>query len=111
MDGLPALVCPRCRGALEYQVTIEMLDTPVGKIDTAYCPACAWLFEYVRETRTYYDSTQWPPLCRTCRQPVSYVSLWVAEDREELIYECRDHPMEQWILVRSNSRWSRRTNG
>jgi hypothetical protein len=110
MPEVPSLTCPRCRGALEYQVTVEMLDTPVGKIDTGYCASCSRLFEYVRETRTYYDTTQWPPVCRQCRQPVAYTSLWLDEEQKEhLVYECREHPREQWTLIRGNDHWSRRS--
>ena len=43
--------CPRCRGAAEYQITIEMIDPPVGKIDIGYCAACACLFEHIRRDR------------------------------------------------------------
>jgi len=68
MAGTPVLKCPNCRGALEYHVTIEMLDPPIGKIDTGYCGPCGRLFECVRQTGTYYQSTAWPPLCRECRQ-------------------------------------------
>ena len=75
MAGTPALKCPHCRGVLEYQVTIEMLDPPIGKIDTGYCAACARLFECVRQTNTYYESTAWPPLCRECRQPVAFAGV------------------------------------
>jgi hypothetical protein len=108
VSEVPALACPKCRGPLEYQVTIEMLGTGVGKIDTGYCPGCSRLFEYVRETRTYYDNTQWPPLCRACRQPVTYASLWLDhEQNEHLVYECREHRAEQWTLTRTSQHWSR----
>ena len=36
----PSLKCPNCRGVLEYHVTIEMIDSRIGKIDTGYCAAC-----------------------------------------------------------------------
>src|SRR5205085_4489088 len=96
MPGTPALKCPNCGGALEYHVTIEMLDPPIGKIDTGYCLPCARLFERVRETQTFYQSTLWPPLCRMCRQPVAFAGL--AQDEPDAVrYECREHPGEQWM--------------
>src|SRR5262245_28812144 len=111
MAELPTLFCPRCRGALEYHATIEMLDPPIGKLDTGYCATCERLFERVRENNSYYDSTAWPPLCRVCRQPVVFMSLWAGEDQKELLlYECRDHPAEQWMMTRGNNSWTRMTN-
>ena len=108
MPELPSLICPKCRGALEYHVTIDMVDPPIGKVDTGYCPACRRLFERVRESNTFYDSTLWPPLCRKCRQPVAFVSLWLGEDQKELLmYECREHPTEQWMLARGTDHWQR----
>jgi hypothetical protein len=108
MPELPSMVCPKCRGALEYHATIEMLNPPIGKIDTGYCAACARLFERVRETNTFYDSTLWPPLCRVCRQPVAFVGLWAGEDQNELLrYECREHSTDGWILTRGTDHWSR----
>jgi len=108
MLELPSMLCPKCRGALEYHATIEMLNPPVGKIDTGYCPACAWLFERIRETNTFYDSTRWPPLCRDCRQPVAFTSFWIGDDQNELLrYECREHPSEAWILTRGTDHWTR----
>jgi hypothetical protein len=108
MPERPSLACPRCRGPLEYHATIEMIDPPIGRIDTGYCAACRTLFECVRQTNTFYDSTLWPPLCRVCRQPVAFTSLWSGEDgKESLRYECRDHPSEQWVLTRGTDHWSR----
>lgn len=108
MPELPQIVCPKCRGALEYHATIEMIDPPIGKIDTGYCPACARMFERIRETNTFYDSTLWPPLCRQCRQPVVFASLWSDEDQKEVLrYECREHPAERWALSRGTDHWSR----
>jgi hypothetical protein len=109
MSQVPALMCPRCQGALEYQVTIEMLRPAIGKIDTGYCPACRCLFECVRQTSTFYDSTLWPPLCRVCRQPVAFAGVAAdAGEHETLRYVCRDHPGEEWTLVSGADRWSRR---
>jgi hypothetical protein len=105
MAGTPELKCPNCHGALEYQVTIEMLDPPIGKIDTGYCGPCARLFECVRQTGTYYQSTAWPPLCRDCRQPVTFAGVAGTEDGAR--YECRDHAREQWTWTRSSDRWTR----
>jgi hypothetical protein len=108
MSEVPALICPRCRGALEYQVTVEMLKPAIGKIDTGYCRACRRLFECVRQTNTFYDSTLWPPLCRVCRQPVAFASVSTDDaGRETLRYVCRDHPGEQWTLVCSDDHWFR----
>ena len=110
MPDIPSLHCPRCRGALEYHVTIEMLDPPVGKIDTGYCPACKLLFERVRQANAFFDTTRWPPLCRTCRQPVAFVSLWLGEDQQEVLrYACREHASEQWALTRTTDHWTRTT--
>jgi uncharacterized protein YbaR (Trm112 family) len=108
MTDIPALFCPRCRTPLEYHVTLEMLEPPIGKIDTGYCPACKLLFERVRQANAFYDTTRWPPLCRTCRQPVAFTSLWLGEDQQELLlYTCRDHGSEQWMLTRATDRWTR----
>jgi hypothetical protein len=107
-SDVPTLICPKCRSALEYHVTIEMLKPAIGRIDTGYCATCGRLFECVRQTSTYYDSTLWPPLCRLCRQPVAFVSLWADEDQKELLrYECREHPTEQWTLTRGTDHWHR----
>src|SRR5947209_16698303 len=111
MPGTPTLKCPNCGRALEYHVTIELLDPPIGKIDTGYCSPCARLFECVRQTATYYQSTAWPPLCRECRQPVSFAG--VAGDpgssgRDRVArYHCREHTREQWTWNQSTDRWTR----
>ena len=106
MATTPALKCPRCRSAAEYHVTVEMTDLPVGKIDIGYCSACACLFEYLRETGTAYESTSWPPVCRTCRQPVSFVA--VGPESDQIVrYQCRDHPDERWQWHRSADTWTR----
>jgi hypothetical protein len=105
MAGTPVLKCPNCRGALEYHVTIEMLDPPIGKIDTGYCGPCGRLFECVRQTDTYYQSTAWPPLCRECRQPVAFAG--VAGNSDVARYECREHAREQWTWTRGDDRWTR----
>ena len=108
MAGIPPLVCPQCGVALEYHVTVEMLDSPIGKIDTGYCAACSRLFERVRETNTYYESTLWPPRCRICRQPVAFASLGTGEhDGDMVVYTCRDHPHQRWVLARKTDRWTR----
>src|ERR1700675_1882145 len=108
MSVLPALKCPKCRGALEYHVTLEMINPPIGKIDTGYCPACARLFECLRDSGSTYESTAWPPVCRQCRQPVSFVNLRTGDDQEEhLLYRCRQHPSEEWHLTRGTDVWSR----
>jgi hypothetical protein len=104
---IPSLACPKCRGALEYHVTIELLDPPVGKIDTGYCTGCRLLFERVRQANAFFDSTRWPPLCRLCRQPVAFVSVWGADRPEVVRFACRDHANEQWALTRTTDRWSR----
>lgn len=103
--AIPGLRCPSCSRDLEYHVTIEMINPPVGKIDTGYCSACARLFERVRDTGTYYESTAWPPLCRQCRQPVMFVGA--APDDATALYGCGAHPGEQWKWSRADERWSR----
>ena len=104
----PALSCPNCKSTLEYHVTIEMLDPPIGKIDTGYCQACARMFECVRQTGTFYDSTLWPPLCRTCRQPVAVADAAAGTaDAGTVLFQCLDHADEQWVWARNGSRWSR----
>jgi hypothetical protein len=105
MAGTPALTCPNCRCLLEYHVTVEMLDPPIGKIDTGYCGICMRLFECVRQTNTYYQSTLWQPLCRQCRQPVTFAG--VAANGDEVRYACRDHTSEQWTWTRNEDRWMR----
>ncbi|HKT81532.1 MAG TPA: hypothetical protein VJP86_15000 [Vicinamibacterales bacterium] len=108
MSDIPVMICPRCRGALEYHVTIDMVKPAIGKVDTAYCRACERMYECVRQTQTFYDSTLWPPLCRICRQPVAFVSLWSGEDhKDQLRYECREHASEQWTLTCGTDRWRR----
>ena len=107
---LPSLVCPRCGGALEQHVTIEMLDPPIGMIDTGYCRTCANLFERIRQTGTYYDSTLWPPVCRVCRQPVAFASV-AAGDVDAASYQCRAHPDERWTWSLTTERWTRTDDG
>lgn len=106
-SSVPSLDCPNCAGKLEYQITIEMLDPPVGKIDTGYCPRCARLFERIREANQFYDSTSWPPVCRICRQPVSFAGVGEGEEGAIVRYTCRDHPGEQWEWTRRTERWTR----
>jgi hypothetical protein len=105
MVGSPVLKCPNCRAALEYHVTIELLNPPIGKIDTGYCASCARMFECVRQTNTYYPSTAWPPLCRECRQPVTFAGAGGNDDIAR--YHCREHAGEQWVWVQSSDRWTR----
>jgi hypothetical protein len=107
MPTLPTVKCPRCRGTSEYQTTIEMLDPPVGKIDIGYCAACTCLFEHIRETGTAYESTAWLPVCRTCRQPVSFAAVSGPESDQIVQYECRDHKAERWEWHRPTDRWTR----
>jgi hypothetical protein len=106
LTRMPELTCPRCKRALEYHVTIEMLDPPVGKIDTAYCPACVLMFEHVQQTGTFYDSTAWPPVCRRCRQPVSLGGM-VEGESGDAVYACREHADERWVWQRATGRWTR----
>ena len=105
--AIPGLKCPTCARDLEYHVTIELLSPPVGKIDTGYCASCARLFERVRDTGTYYESTAWPPLCRECRQPVTFVATPAGEPEGTALFGCASHPREQWTWTRSGERWSR----
>jgi hypothetical protein len=108
MAAVPVHACPRCARTLEYHVTIEMLNPPVGKLDTGYCPTCARMFECIRETGTFFESTLWPPLCRDCRQPVALVSMGTDGDAPgTALYQCRDHAREQWTWNRVDDRWSR----
>jgi hypothetical protein len=82
-----------------------MLDPPIGKIDTGYCRSCARLLESVRESGTYYQSTAWPPLCRECRQPVTFAGMGASDDVAR--YHCREHAREQWTWSRTGDRWMR----
>ena len=107
MPTLPTVKCPRCRATAEYQITIEMLDPPVGKIDIGYCIACTCLFEHIRETGTDYESTSWPPVCRTCRQPVSFVDVSGPESDQVARFQCRDHAQERWDWHRPTGSWTR----
>ena len=104
---LPSLLCPKCRRPLEYQATIEMLNPPVGKIDTGYCTACGRLFERIRETDTFYETTLWPPLCRICRQPVTFGAVLAPEPEEErILFHCQVHSSERWVWDRPTERWT-----
>lgn len=105
----PTLTCPHCRKPLEYHVTIEMLNPPIGKIDTGYCERCERLFERIRETDTFYDSTLWPPLCRSCRQPVTFASLASGPEEGSVVFQCRAHAAEQWLWAPGTERWKRRS--
>lgn len=105
----PALLCPACSRPLEYHATVEMIDPPVGKLDTGYCAQCERLFERIRETTTFYDTTLWPPLCRVCRQPVTYHSLGGASPGEEMVlFACQVHTTELWVWSRLTERWRRK---
>lgn len=108
MAVLPALKCPRCRRASEYQTTVEILEPPIGKIDIGYCPECACLFEQIRDTGTGYDSTTWLPTCRTCKQPVAVTAVEASGIDLTASYQCRDHADERWHYTRRGERWVRR---
>jgi hypothetical protein len=108
MPAIPTVTCPRCGGAGEYQCTIEMVDPPVGKMDIGYCAACARLFEYIRTPATTYDSTSWPPVCRTCRQAVSFVEARGPESARIAIFRCREHGDERWEWDQASDTWRRR---
>src|SRR5215217_5328950 len=106
---MTALTCPHCAQALEHHATIEMLNPPVGKIDTGYCVRCQRMFERIRETATFYDSSLWPPLCRSCRQPVTFGALLCTDpDEETVLFRCQVHASEQWVWSRATERWRRR---
>jgi hypothetical protein len=105
---IPSLTCPGCGGQLEYQATLELLDPPVGKIDTGFCAVCGHLLERVRQTGTY-QPTLWLPLCRICRQPVAFARLDPGPPDEVVVFECRDHPHERWRWLRGTDRWTRET--
>ena len=104
---LPEMTCVRCRGAAEYHTTVEVLQPPIGKIDVAYCAACACLFEVVRDTGTGYDSTTWLPICRTCKQPVAVTAVTGSGADFQASYECREHATERWQYSRQGERWVR----
>ena len=107
--ALPTLLCPTCGQALEYHMTIEMLDPPIGRIDTGYCVLCRRLFERVRESDTFYETSLWPPLCRTCRQPVTFAGLVSTDPEEEtVLFHCQVHTSEEWTWSRPTERWTRR---
>jgi hypothetical protein len=105
--AIPTLACPSCGLPLEYHVTIEMLDPPVGKIDTGYCTRCARQFERMRATGTFYDSSVWPPLCRTCRQPVTFGSVSPGGDVPVAVFHCATHSEERWVWTPATERWRR----
>jgi hypothetical protein len=107
MSATPNLACPNCGLKLEYHVTIEMVDPPVGKIDTGYCVSCAQMFERIRETATFYDSSLWPPLCRLCRQPVAFAESTGGAEDSSAVFRCRHHPSERWTWVSGTERWTR----
>jgi hypothetical protein len=102
------MMCPTCAQTLEHHVTIEMVDPPVGRIDTGYCARCQRMFERIRETATFYDSTSWPPVCRTCHQPVTFGAMVCTDAEEEtVLFRCQVHPSDQWVWSRATERWKR----
>jgi hypothetical protein len=104
--AIPPLTCPSCGHTLEHHATIEMQD--VGRLDTGYCVRCQRMFERIRETATFYDSSLWPPTCRSCRQPVIFGALLCADaDEETVLYRCQGHASEQWVWSRATERWKR----
>jgi hypothetical protein len=103
---VPSLACPTCARKLEYQITIEMLEPPIGKIDTGYCGHCSRIFERVRQTGAY-EVTMWAPVCRVCRQPVAFAAVDSARGGEGVRYQCRDHPSEAWTWTRGTDEWTR----
>jgi hypothetical protein len=110
MATLPQVSCPRCRAANDYQVTVEIPEPPVGKIDIGYCGTCARLFEFVREIATAYESTAWLPVCRQCKQPVTVVAvgrIGPEGNDTQVDYVCRDHPTERWQHRRADDTWHR----
>ena len=108
MMSIPTLTCPRCTQALEYHVTIELLNPPVGKVDTGYCIRCQRMFERIRETGTFYDTSLWPPLCRECRQPVTFAGLVSVDPEEQTVgFHCQNHTSERWLWDRHTERWTR----
>ena len=102
----PSLICPNCARQLEYHITIEMLDPPIGKIDTGYCSHCSRLFECIRQTKAY-EPTTWMPVCRLCRQPVLFAAVRTRAEKEIVQYQCRDHLNEQWEWTRGTDEWTR----
>ena len=106
MIGVPPLVCPTCARALEYQITLEMLDPPIGPIDTGYCASCSRIFERIRQTGAY-EMTMWAPVCRVCRQPVVFEAVDSANGQEIVRFQCRDHAGEQWAWTRGTDEWTR----
>ena len=104
----PTLICPSCKRTLEYHVTIEMLEPPVGKIDTGYCARCERMFECMRDNGTFYDSSLWPPLCRSCRQPVAFAGLSPEQaDTPAAVFQCLVHSSERWTWTPATERWKR----
>jgi hypothetical protein len=52
-DTVPPLICPDCRGPLQYDAALSWRMPGVYTVDTGYCPSCARRFLRNRETGDY----------------------------------------------------------
>jgi hypothetical protein len=96
------LICPECGGRLEYEPTLSWASAAAYSVDTGYCPACSRRFLKTRPAGQY-EAFSWPPLCRTCREPLGYVR----EDRvrQTALYACAIHPHEIFEYEPSTKTW------
>jgi hypothetical protein len=51
--AVPPLICPDCRGPLQYDAALSWSMPGVYTVDTGYCPSCARRFLRNRETGDY----------------------------------------------------------
>ena len=107
-SSTPALVCPDCGGAMEYEAILSWASPGADTVDTGYCPSCARRFCRTRETGRY-DALAWPRLCRICREPVS--SVWRTGALDAVTYRCSAHPNEEWLYRPLTEQWTPRTKG
>lgn len=102
----PQLVCPICRGPLEYEAALSWALPATYTVDTGYCAACSRRFFQTRGTSDY-ESVSWPPLCPLCREPIGYASE--LRSAEAIVYRCQAHPTEVWQYRPADGEWTRRS--
>ena len=97
------LVCPDCGSTLERDATLSWISPGTYSVDTGYCLACSRRFFRTRETG-HYDAYCWSPLCRVCREPVSYAPDPTQTDFAT--YRCSIHPNEEWRYNPRTDQWA-----
>ncbi len=101
--SLPQLVCPNCRGPLEFEARLSWHLPGAYTVDAGYCPACSRRFLRDRATGVY-ESLSWTPLCRFCREPVG--GGRTTENAAFVTYHCQAHPAEEWQYAPHTDRWT-----